>query len=223
MEPVRQDLFTPIHKAVRSMIYETGYILQSADFLDKEEEEAALKILGDHLKHLKSHGDHEDNNIFNRLNEYEHDTAAIFFNEHHQIHKKYEHLTSLIREMLEAVPEKKNEYGIKVNRGFNDFAAFYFMHMNREEEIAGPATQKHFNDEELAEMRLNIQKSIQPEVYQVWMQYMLPALNNYELTGLFRGMKLSAPREVFEKMSGSAEELIGTDRWEKIKAAVELN
>jgi len=222
MEPPRQDLFTPIHKAIRSMIYETGSILQSADFRDYEEEQAALKILGEHLKMLKSHGQHEDNNIFNRLNEYDHETANIFFHEHNIIHKKYESLTLHIKEMLLSNTENKSELALKINRGFNDFAAFYFSHMNKEEEIAIPSTQKYFSDEELAEMRMKIQSSIPPDEYKVWMQYMLPSLNNLELTGLFKGLKLTAPAEVLERMTVIAEELIGSERFEKIKREAEL-
>ena len=32
----RFDLFTPIHKALRAMIYETGGALQTADFADDQ-------------------------------------------------------------------------------------------------------------------------------------------------------------------------------------------
>lgn len=216
MNKVREDLFTGIHKAIRSMIYETGSILQSADFCDSHEEQATLKILCNNLKKLKSHGEHENNNIFNRLNEYEHETANIFFTEHNLIDRKYDELTALIREMLESPPEHKYDYGIKINIGFNNFAAYYLTHMNKEEEIAIPSTQKCFNDEELIEMRMNIQKSIPPDIYQEWMQYMLPAMNNSELKLLFAAIKSSTPPEVFSSLSGIAEGLIGSERWEKI-------
>lgn len=222
MTALRVDLFTAIHKAIRSIIYETGSKLQSADFRDTDEEQRILKTTCEHLKMMKSHGEHEDNNIFNRLREYDHDTANLFFSEHHEIHSKYERITALIKEMIEAPLDKKLGYGFLLNRSFNDFAAFYLIHMNKEEEVAIAATQKYFNDEELIEMRTNIQKSIPPEIYNVWMQYMFPSLTNIELAGILKGMKAGAPVEIFERTSGLAKEMVGNERWYRIAREAEI-
>jgi len=66
-------------------------------------------------------------------------------------------------------------------------------------------------------MRANVQSHIPPEVFAVWMKWVLPSLNINELTDMFIGLK-KAPAPVLERMSQLAEKSLNEDRWATVKA-----
>jgi hypothetical protein len=70
----REDLFTPIHKGVRSMIYELGTKLQKTDFTDLSASEAIVTQLKHDLQSANStciacmlheHAGHEEQSMDN--------------------------------------------------------------------------------------------------------------------------------------------------------------
>ena len=60
----KADLFTVIHKSIRTMIYDLGRTLQTSDFTD----EAVIRQAGEEVRgfvrFLDEHAEHEDLRIF---------------------------------------------------------------------------------------------------------------------------------------------------------------
>ena len=223
MQLRKTDLFTFIHKALRSLIYNAGVKLQTADFNNKPESDSIISLLKHDLDLLHEHADHEDNIIFPEVKNEEPEMIEVLGNEHKEIGKKLNGIHNLINKIADEIDDAKRlNLGIELNTLYNDFAASYLAHMNHEEATVLEASQKYLNDEELIGIRTRIQTKIPPERYRIWLDWMLRSANVSELTGMLGAMKTSAPKPVFENIISTAEKIIESERWKIIKERIAL-
>lgn len=222
MQLKKTDLFTFIHKSIRSMIYYGGIKLQSADFTDSNESMKLIVSLKNDLELLHEHAVHEDNIIFPEIAENEPEMIKILNDEHKDLEEKLSRILSLADKILkEADDIKRLNLGSALNNLFNNFAASYLAHMNHEEATVLEASFKYLTDDELIAIRTRIQKNIPPERYKIWLNWMLKSLNDSELIGLLGGMKASAPPEIFSNVITTAQSIIEPGRWYKIKTKID--
>jgi hemerythrin-like domain-containing protein len=224
----RVDILTPIHKAMRSMIYELGKELQTTDFTDEHANQATVSHLNPDissassasiLSYLKEHHELEEKDIFPQVRAYEPKMIDTLLQEHGEIVKMMTALLKIVDELKATRnQEQKMEVGDKLNRSANDLFAFYLTHISGEDVTIVPAMWKHLTDEQLIAVRANIEKDILPERYAGWMSWIFPSLNVNELTGMFIGLKKGAPAPVFENMARMAEKALSEDRWRTVKA-----
>lgn len=219
MQLRKTDLFTFIHKAIRSIIYNAASNLQSADFADINESGKLLTSLQSQLELLHEHAVHEDNIIFPEIQNNEPELIKELGDEHSMLEEKLNKVKMQILKTNNAKDkDKRLEYGTELNMIFNDFAANYLAHMNHEEVTVLDATRKYLTDEELIAIRTRIQTQIPSERYKLWLLWMLRSLNNSELIGLLGGMKVSAPPQVFENVVSVAQSVLNSEKWNKIKS-----
>jgi CRISPR/Cas system Type II protein with McrA/HNH and RuvC-like nuclease domain len=227
----REDLFTPVHKGIRSMIYELGKEMQTTDFTDKNATERMCARIKNDFKTatsacvlclLPEHADDESQKIFPEVRAHEPKMIETLLEEHRLIEKKMEEISESSNELnrLENL-ERRIEDGYKLNQVVNDFFAYYATHMNKEEKTLVPAMQKYFTDEQIAGMRAKIMQGKSPERLAEWMRWMLPSLNINELVGMVNGLKKTAPPQVFEGMSLMVEKNIGKEKWGLVKAKLD--
>lgn len=216
----RPDLFTQIHKGIRSMLYDTSARLQAADFADRAATTALLERLDHMLGLLHDHGVHEDTHYFPPLQPSDREVVHLMTDEHQEIGRKIASVRAAMAAVLPlAGTEAALEPGARLNRTFNHFMAYYLRHMNHEEETALPAMWRAFSDDQLLAMRAAVLKSIEPVRYAEWLGWMLPALNDPELIGMFRGMKSGSPPDVVRDVSRIAEKALAADRWDAVRRA----
>ena len=221
MQLRKTDLFTFIHKALRSIIYNAASNLQSANFTDEKEVENLLASLRHDLDLLHEHAVNEDNIIFPEIANNEPDMISELNDEHKALEEKLHKIkTQIEKTNLTADNEKRVELGSELNNLFNDFAASYLAHMNHEEATVLEASFKYLTDEELIAIRTRIQTQIPSERYKTWLHWMLKSLNNSELIGLLGGMKSSAPPQVFESVLNTAQAIVNNQRWINIKLQI---
>lgn len=221
MQLRKTDLFTFIHKALRSLIYNAGSKLQSADFEDKAESDKIVYMLRNDLELLHEHAVHEDNIIFPEFKNEEAEMINALENEHKEIAAKLEIINELLGKISgEEDDETRLGLGALLNNLFNDFAASYLAHMNHEEATVLEASWKYLSDEELVGIRSKIQMNIPTDRYRIWLNWMLKSLNNSELTGLLSGMKAGAPQHVFENVVTTASAVIEPERWNSLKERI---
>lgn len=100
----RVDIFTPIHKGIRSMIYELGAKLQLTDFTDGEATKAILAKLEHNLSVatstcilclLHEHAGNEDNFVFPKVSAFEPAMVEMLIQEHGEVVRKLVGLTDL--------------------------------------------------------------------------------------------------------------------------------
>lgn len=221
MQLTKTDLFTFIHKALRSLIYNLSSKLQTADFSSELESKNIVSILRHDLGLLHEHADHEDNIIFPEVKNEEPEMIKVLENEHIEIGEKLNVLNNIL-DLLQNETESKIrlKLGNELNFLFNDFAASYLNHMNHEESTVLEASQKYLSDEELIAIRTRIQTKIPPERYRIWLDWMLRSANITELIGLLNAMKINAPKPVFDNIISTAEKIIEPSRWELIKEKI---
>lgn len=219
MQLRKTDLFTFIHRALRSIIYNAASDLQSADFTDEKEVENLLASLRHELDLLHEHAVNEDNIIFPEVADQEPQMIEVLNEEHKKLESKLKGIINLIEKMEQSNSVEERELlGNSLNSLFNDFIADYLAHMNHEEATVLEASFKYLTDAELIAIRTRIQTQIPFERYKTWLHWMLKSLNSSELIGLLGGMKASAPAHVFENVVGVAQSVIENNKWNKIRS-----
>ena len=214
----RVDLFTTVHKALRSLIYHLSTMLQTADYTDERSTKACLASLEHFLELLHEHAGHEDRTVFAETRKFEPEMVDKLEEEHHEIDAHLDQVHKNIAKVLAAANDHERiESGDALNRSVNDFIAFYLTHLSHEEGSVLPATWKHFTDEQLIQMRLDVQRHTSPARFAEWMRWMFPAMNINELIGMFRGLKAHAPQPFYEAMCQVANVSLGEVGWRNLQ------
>jgi hypothetical protein len=214
------------------MIYELGSELQTLDFTDERATESMITKLRQDLSAASStcivcllhgHSTDEENYVFPDVRTYEPALVDTLLAEHREVVRKITEVWKVANE-LKALRGRleRIEIGDKLNRTANDLFAYYLTHLTGEEATLIPAMWKHYTDEQLVAMRANVQRNIPPEVFAVWMRWVLPSLNTNELTDMFIGLKKEAPAPVLEHMSQLAERALDEARWAAVRARAAL-
>ena len=228
----REDLFTPIHKGIRSMIYELGAKLQKADFTDLSATEAIVTQLKHNLQSANStcivcmlheHAGHEEQSIFPQIAPHDSTIVDTMIQAHVEITRQVVEIAKVADELVQLKSnDQRMQNGAKLNTLVNALFAYYLAHLNNEEATILPLTQKYLTDEQMRGIRAKIQMATPPERYAEWMQWIMSSLNVNELTGMFSGMKMSAPPLVLEKMMHLAEQSVDKDIWSVVKARLSI-
>jgi hypothetical protein len=232
VEMARADIFTPIHKGLRSVIYELGKELQTADFTDAHATDTLVSRLKQDLSLVSStcllcllheHAGAEDQYIFPDVRTYEPKLVDTLLQEHREAVRRIAAVWKIADEVKGlSDPEERLELGAKLNHAANDLFAFYLTHLNGEESTIVPAMWKHYTDEQILAMNANVLRNTPPERLAQYANWMLPSLNINELTGILKGMKKTMPPPAFENMAGRAKKALGEDRWAMVKAKAGL-
>ncbi len=219
----RENLFRPIHKGLRAMIYDLGRRLQTTDFSDPAASSAMVTTLRENLELatgncalclLYAHSRHEEDDFFGPLRPIDPDVVALMMQEHAEVGRRIRAFAKTCEEVaLETTPARRIEVGDRLNQEANDLFAYYLQHMNNEEAMMVPVMWEHFTDAQLRRMRAEYHLRTPPRRFEVWMRWTLPALNLNELVVLFRGLKEDGPPELLENFSRLAVETVDPARW----------
>lgn len=217
------DLFTGIHKAVRNLIFTTGLKLQNLDSGDADE---CLSIIEDiHLIFdlFEEHARNEDRLIFPLVSAHEPELVAALEAEHHAHAPLVAELRDAMEQLDHAVTaELRHSALARLRIAYFDFVGEHLRHMNREEREMLPATQRWASDETLAATLGQIIRGMSPEMYAMWMRWMLPALMPTELAGMLRGLA-QAPAPLMAIVAEVAAEVLPTARWKRARAMAGLD
>ncbi len=229
MTGATEDLFTPIHKGLRAMMYDLSERLQSNDFEDLE---ATRRVVTD-LEHdfeiartagcmiciFHRHADDEESQIFPAVRGSDAGLVETLIQEHHGLTRQELAITASGHELL-GMPDaaQRMSAGIRLNQAMNALLADYVLHMNREERELVPHMSKHFTNEQLAAMRGRIIGGTPPDRVAAILTWMLPALNVTELTDFFGSLRASAPPPVFQALAKLGEARVDANRWRIVKA-----
>ncbi len=223
------DIFTPIHKGIRSMIYALGTQLQTLDFADPGATEQLLaeirvdfaSSLGSNcvLCLLHAHAGSEEWGAFPQVAVHEPRLVEELIAEHESLTRRLHSISAHAGDIL-TLPsaEARLAAGIDFNREVNGFFAAYLAHMNREESSLVPAMQEHFTNEEIQSMRISVEQHMPRDRLWAYLTWMLPSLNASELTALFLGARRAAPPEIVELLTEIARTRVDPARWQTVSA-----
>ena len=214
------------------MIYELGSELQTLDATDERATESMIAKLREDLSAASStcivcllhgHSTDEENYVFPDVRTHEPALIDTLLAEHREVVRKIAEVWKVANELKGLRGhEERIEMGEKLNRTANDLFAYYVTHLTGEETTLIPAMWKHYTDEQLVALRANVQRNIPPEVFAVWMKWVMPSLNINELTDMFIGLKKGAPAPVLGHMCQLAEKSLDEGRWAAVKARAAL-
>jgi hypothetical protein len=226
----RENLFRPIHKGIRSMIYVLGQRLGTTDFTDLTQSNQVAEQLKEELTHstsncilclLKAHSAHEEKDFFSAIQRFDADPVRLMTAEHAVIVRRIYGVSKLCDELVTVSdPERRIELGDRLTLEVNDLFAFYLAHLNNEEAVLVPVMWENFSDEELRALRAQFYNTIPLSAFEEWMRWTLPALNANELIVLLSGMKTDPPPNRFANALRLAEELLPADRWLVVQGRV---
>lgn len=229
----KEDLFTPVHKGIRSMIYELGRELQTTDFTDRAATEALLARMEVDFNAatsancvlclLHAHAGDEETGPFPAIRPFDPSTVDALIEEHHAVVRRLAVVARRSAELaLLSGPEERIEKGRELNQAVNEFFAYYLTHMNKEETVLVPMMREKFTDQQVQQLRTAVMRGMPRERYVAFLRWMLPALDSNELTEILVGMKRSAPPELLQLVTGIAATTVDAGRWERVRTRTGL-
>ena len=227
------DLFTPIHKGLRSMIYGLSGRLQTNDFADPtatkalitdlENDFAVARTAGCALCILAHHAVDEESVIFPSAARVGNTLITELISEHHDLTRRELEIAKAGHELLLMdSPEARIQAGAQLNVTANQLFGAYITHMNREEAELVPLMRENFSDPEMGAMQGKIIGQMPPDRMFAILGWMLPSLNVTELSGLMATFKGTAPPPVLKAVSDLCAARVDPVRWDAVKLRVGL-
>jgi hypothetical protein len=229
----RENLFRPIHKGIRSMLYDLGGRLQTTNFADVNESNRFVARLKHDLESslsncmlclLRAHSSHEERDIFAKVRAHDPDVIDLMMKEHAEAALRIHQITTTCDELTGLTARARRiEVGDRLDLEVNDLFAFYLAHLNNEEATLVPVLWERFTDEELRVMRGQFYDSLPLPLFETWMRWTLPALNEEELVVLFSGLKAGPTTARYPDWVRLAHDTLEFDRWLDLRERVGIS
>jgi hemerythrin HHE cation binding domain-containing protein len=229
----RENLFRPIHKGVRSMLYRLGSQLQTTDFSEPtESNKIAMRLkadLGDSIANcilcmLRAHSGHEEKDIFAEVRPFDPDIVELMMAEHREIARRILGVSRTCDELMAlSAPGRRIEVGDRLNLEANELFALYLAHMNSEEETMVPVMWERFSDDQLRSIRAKFYDNLPLPRFEEWMRWTLPALNMNELVVLYSGLKKAPRSPRYPDWVRLARETLDAGRWQSLTERTTLD
>ncbi len=220
MTQQRFEIYRPIHKAVRHILFSTASDLGSFDLGDDDSTTHALDGLAKTVALLQEHAAHETNFVHPKLEEKAPGVIALFAGNHEDDEKVYTELGRLAGEIRSADGNQRVQLRNELYARYNRFLGEYLGHLDREEQVLEKALWDHFTDEELMGINTAIEHSVSPAAMEGYLSAMCASFSPDELTKILGGMKAFAPPEVTEWALGIAKQAAPPAVWAKVSAAL---
>ena len=225
------DFLTPIHKALRLMIYDVGSRLQTTDFSDQAQSQLVLNELIYEFSSalsascilclLHSHAKAEDLYLFPAVEKSDSKLITELLHEHHGFTKELRAISTMCDELKGVESsDQRIARGKQLTLAVNDFFARYLTHLVREEKELIPLMNRYLTDDQLTSIRDAMSGHLSPDRFTGFMKWMLASLNPTELAKMSIEVKTEAP-DVPAEVSAPAR---GADRsgFEKVAATSEI-
>ncbi len=228
-----EDVFTPIHKGLRSMIYGLSSRLQTNDFADLtatrslvtdlENDFAAARSAGCILCTLNTHAKDEETSIFPDAEKAGSELVKTLIEEHHGLTVRELAIAEHAHALLELEnPQARVAAGKRLNQSANDLFAAYIAHMNHEENDLVPWMKEHFTDQQMRAMRGAILGRVPPDRMSAILGWMVPSLNVVELSDFLAGVRPNLPPPAFKAITDLCVARVDPTRWDAVKRAIGL-
>jgi hypothetical protein len=214
----RYNIFHPIHKGLREILYNTASLLQQTDFCHEEEAVIAVNQVHDVMFLFDKHAHTEDNFILPAIETFEPTVATLFEEEHIQDHELSNRMRTLLHIFSHCtLPTEQQNAASAIRYAFTEFMIFNLQHMAKEETKLNALLWEYFSDDHLKNITQQIVAQVPPDAMAKYSQWMMKAMNNPEITGWLKEIKNSTPEFVFNSMMELAEKELPAGRWHTIR------
>lgn len=203
------DLYTAIHKAQRYHLFQLSNQMGKADFTNAGASDAIYAELRHLIAHLRDHAKNEKayiHPLFEKLGK----KADALDQEHESLEIELTNLEKL-------ADEKK---GKEVYSAYARFLAIYLIHLDEEEKAQAEILWSNYKNEDLGAVFGRFKADRAPVAAKADLEFMLPALSVPELTGMFKGMKASAPAQAFQTACDMAAKTLDAMTWKQITSGI---
>ena len=217
----RYNIFFPIHKGLRAMLYETAIQLQQTSFSDAEDAAEIINQVQTVVRLFESHAHKEDTYVFPAIAAYEPSVVAAFEQEHVEDHELGDSLEKWLTAFNYAVAASAREtIGEELTKAYTRFMVFNLNHMAKEEQTISPILWRYYSDSELHDITLQIMKAVPQQEMTFFSRWMVRGLNNSEILYWLKGVKNTAPRPAFLSLLSIAEKELQPARWISIQESL---
>ena len=218
----RFDTLTPIHKAIRAMVYHAGGRLQTTDFASGSRAAAVAADLAPVLRLLQDHHTTEEVYLYPLLEPLEGELVGAMLAQHQTVERLLRVTEDACTGLDGGEAEVREATGAGLNRRFNELVAVYLQHLAEEEDRVLPATWKHFEDAELIAIQGRIIAEMDPGDLFQWLGWMFRGLNRAELTAMLAGARQGMPPEALEAVRALGASSMEPAAWEEVRAGAGL-
>lgn len=174
----RQDAYIPIHKGMRSLIYEMSSSIQTAD---RSKAASVMKLVaGMHhgFDTLVQHGEAEEQFLFPRPAEHDALAVRVAIEHHREIHERI----NMLHQALHGVVEENDpicrvEMGVYLSRAVHSLLAFYLSHLCFEDGRLQPLAHNVLRDEDIEAIHRSVQRSLPVDHYAGFLRLMLRSMS----------------------------------------------
>ncbi|HEX5697835.1 MAG TPA: hemerythrin domain-containing protein [Rhodoferax sp.] len=222
-QPVRVDLYTGIHKAIRSVMSDTLLALGRLDTDDAAELSAVSDRILELLDFCAGHVRHENDFIHTGIEARATGASAALAHEHE------EHVQSIARLQAAVARLRRTAGGQEAASAaqalYRDLALFVghnLVHMHQEETTHNAILWARYTDAELIDLHARLVASIAPPEMMYTLRWMVPALTPAERTALFSDMQAHAPAPAFEAALSHVRPFLNGNDWAKLARSLGL-
>jgi hypothetical protein len=211
--PVTFDLYTNIHKAIRSEMFD---VVLRAGRVDPSERRARIGIaarVGQVVQLLESHAEHEDAAIGPVLATHEPALAARIERDHEAFDARLDAIKELADD---TVASRATAHRLYLELA--SFTSAYLAHQDLEERVVMPALERAVGVDAVVALNQQIVGSIPPDEMAASLAVMLPALNIDDRAELLGAMRANAPAEVFAGVWGLAGSVLASSDFSAVAA-----
>jgi nitrite reductase/ring-hydroxylating ferredoxin subunit/hemerythrin-like domain-containing protein len=213
------DLYVDIHKGQRHRFFKIATQAGILNQTDPKAIDALYEELYSFREHMRLHAHIEETCVHPVLSQRVPGGARQLEEEHRVIRQKFDDLIANF-EGIRAKPvdfEKRGELALEFYRAWSRFTAFYFMHINREEEQVMPILWNLCTPEEIAKIhRLMITNQKQEELVEDF-KMMLPNANLQGQVEILGSVRATLPLDVYQVFLKLAERLLEPKDWANLK------
>jgi len=207
----RPNLYRPIHKGLRSLLFDTTALVARTDFGDSAEANLAVGAVALLLDLLDDHAGHEDSFVVPEISALAPPLAAQLEADHGRLDGLQAELRTLLPRARAADPSAI-EAGELLGRGLNLLVAEHLKHMDREETQAMAVLWANRTDAELFVIEGKIRASIPMEKMARFARILLPALSTPERVMMLVSARAALPPPAFAGLFALAREVLGPER-----------
>lgn len=220
MSKPRINMYSGIHKALRSFMCDTQCRLARTDAADNEDVQGALAQVRQLLGVMRKHLEHERDFVHPAMNARRPGSAQVAEGDHDHHDWAIDKLLALCDHCASAVGGARFQQLDQLQLQLSVFVGENLVHMNLEETEHNAVLWSCYTDEELHQIHERILAAIAPEEMQLTMRWMIPALNPAERAGMLMGMRAGMPPPVFDGILALTRSLVSERDMAKLEAAL---
>jgi hypothetical protein len=205
---VAVDLYRDIHKGIRAELFDVTLAAGRIDPSCRADRAAVAGHVFSVGQVLESHADHEDVHLEPLLLEHAPSLAEQITCDHHVLEARFDFVKELAQASVDAVTADQRRLMHLLYLELSGFTSAYLAHQLVEERVVMPAIEQAVGPEGALGVHIAIVSSIPPEEMARSLAFMLPAMNLDDRTEMLTGMKMSAPKEAFDAVTGLARSVL---------------